>query len=245
MSENNRRPDLKINGSGSATGGVYNSLVINGSGKISGDIECKEFVVHGTGEASGNVECKTLRIDGSGRVGGNLKTDELKVNGSATFHSAVNGGNVTISGSSDMRGNLDAKAVKINGSISVTGDCNADEFESQGLFEVGGLLNADIIDVKLFWHKSHAREIGGERITVTLGKGSLGVLASIFSLGTHYPCLEADTIEGTEIVLENTTAKIVRGNNVTIGNGCDIGLVEYKGFYRETGVPKVGESRKV
>lgn len=244
MSET-KKTDLRINGSGSASGGSYNSIRINGSGRITGDVDCSDFVVHGSGEASGKVECKTMRINGSGRVGGELKTDELKVNGSATFHKAVMADSVSVSGSSDMRENLNARTIKVSGSVKVDGDCSAEEFDSDGLFEIDGLLNAGIIDISLYWHKSHAKEIGGEKITVSLGKGSLGVLASIFSLGTHYPSLEAYSIEGDEITLENTTAKIVRGNNITIGNGCNIGFVEYKGSYRETGDAKVGEHKKV
>ena len=242
---NNKRPDLRINGSGSASGGAYDSVRINGSGRISGDVDCNEFVVHGSGEASGKVESKTFKINGSGHVVGELKTNELKVNGSATFHSAVKGGNVTVSGSADLRESLNASAVRVTGSIKVGGGCSAEEFEAQGVFEIGELLTADTVDVRLYWQKSQAREIGGGKITVGVGKSGLGVLASIFSLGAHYPSLEAETIEGDEITLENTTAKVVRGNNVTIGNGCDIGLVEYTGAYRETGGAKVAEHRKV
>ena len=41
--------------------------------------------------------------------------------------------------------------------------------------------------------------------------------------------LTTELIEGDEIYLENTNAKIVRGNNITIGEGCNIGLIEYRG----------------
>ena len=43
--------------------------------------------------------------------------------------------------------------------------------------------------------------------------------------------LVTDTIEGDDIYVEYTTAKTVRGNNVRIGDGCDIGLVEYKNSF--------------
>ena len=41
--------------------------------------------------------------------------------------------------------------------------------------------------------------------------------------------LTTNLIEGDEIYLQNTNAKIVRGINITIGEGCNIGLVEYSG----------------
>jgi hypothetical protein len=43
-------------------------------------------------------------------------------------------------------------------------------------------------------------------------------------------------IEGDEILLENTKADVVRGKNVQIGKGCEIGLLEYQDSYKlETG----------
>ncbi|MCL6576409.1 hypothetical protein [Kyrpidia sp.] len=36
-----------------------------------------------------------------------------------------------------------------------------------------------------------------------------------------------ETIEGDDIYLENTRARVVRGTRVQIGPGCQIGLLEY------------------
>lgn len=241
----NLQSNLRIDGSGSALGGQYNSVRINGTGKVNGDIICNEFTVNGSGEVEGNVESENIRINGSGNIRGSLKTTKLRVNGSANFESGISAEDITISGSADVGKNLDAQQIKINGSVKIEGDCSAERFHSNGLFEIGGLLNADDVEIDLYWHRSRAREIGGERITVSLGTNKFGVLKAIFSLGIHNPSLDTDTIEGDEITLENTTAKVVRGNNVTIGNGCNIGLVEYKGTYRKTGEAVVSEERKI
>jgi cytoskeletal protein CcmA (bactofilin family) len=64
-------------------------------------------------------------------------------------------------------------------------------------------------------------------------------------MGILHPILEAEIIEGDEIMLENTTAKIVRGNNVMLGAGCDIGTVEYKSNYVKNGDARVGTETKV
>lgn len=236
--------DLRIDGSGRASGGSYNCVRINGSGKVTGDLVCNEFIINGSGEVNGDVESGKFRINGSGTVRGNLKAEELKVNGSCNFDASVTCESIMISGSSDIRQNLDAQQVKINGSLKIDGDCNAEQFVSKGMFEIGGLLNADNVDVHLYWHKSRVREIGGETITVRLGSNRFGMLRSILPLSFHKPGLETNTIEGDEIYLENTTAKVVRGNNVTIGAGCDIGLVEYKGIYQKTGDAKVEQEIK-
>ena len=238
--------DLRINGSGTASGGTYSSVKISGSGKINGDLNCREFVINGSGEVIGKIETERFRINGSGHILGDLKAQELKVNGSANLDGGVNGDNIVISGSADFKNGLDTQQIKIDGSVKIGGDCNAEQFHSNGVFEIGGLLNADDVEVHLYWHKSRAREIGGGKITVSLGDSAgMSFLKSIFTLGLHNPVLETDTIEGDEIYLENTTAKVVRGNNITIGQGCDIGLVEYKGSYQKNGDAKVAQEQKI
>ena len=39
---------------------------------------------------------------------------------------------------------------------------------------------------------------------------------------------KTESVEGDDIYLEYTTAKVVRGNTVRLGAGCKIDLVEYK-----------------
>jgi len=41
--------------------------------------------------------------------------------------------------------------------------------------------------------------------------------------------LNTELIEGDDIYIQNTNVKIVRGNNITIGTGCNVALIEYKG----------------
>lgn len=244
MSGNSQMPDLKINGSGTASGGAYNLVRINGSGRITGALDCADFIINGSGEAMDSVECGALRISGAGRIGGDLKCGEAKVNGSGSFGSAVNCAELSVTGSADIKKSVNAQRVKVNGSVKIGGDCNAEKFYSNGLFEIGGLLSADDIDIHLYWNRSRAKEIGGEKIRVSLGTTGLGLVKALLP-SSHFPALEADVIEGNDITLENTIAKVVRGDNVTIGSGCDIGLVEYKGHYRKQSGAKVAQEKKV
>ena len=57
--------------------------------------------------------------------------------------------------------------------------------------------------------------------------------------------LTTELIEGDEIYLENTNAKIVRGNNITIGEGCNIGLIEYSGEINISSESIVKEQKKI
>ena len=188
-----------------------------------------------------SVESKLVHINGTGHIMRAVKTSELKVRGGATFDGDVSCDSTTVSGTATFMSSLEAKSIKISGSAKIDGDCNADKFNSTGLFQTGGLLSADTIDVKLSWGASSAREIGGENITIKMGPG-LSVTQTIFR---HTPHLKTDSIEGNEILLESTTAKVVRGNNVTIGEGCDIRLVEYSGVLKKMGNARIEEERKI
>lgn len=236
--------DLQISGYGSVPGGKFKSVKILGRGKITGDLDCDDFVINGSGDVIGALTCKQVVVNGSGDLTGAVTTDELKVRGSAAFSGKVKADDTSISGSATMKNGLEAQTVKVSGSVKMKGDVSAENFSSTGRFEVDGLLNAENVDIHLDWSTSKAKEIGGESITVMNGTKGFSLI-SIVTLGTHNPRLEARLIEGERIILENTTAKIVRGTYITIGDGCDIGIVEYKGTYNKSGSARVGEEKKV
>lgn len=243
--DNTKKPDLKLNGIGTAPGGEYSVVQINGHGTIDGDLTCEDFSINGLGDAKGAVTTGQLHINGKGTIFGALKAGKLAVHGAGDFFDNVQCEDAVISGRADYKKDMHADHAKITGSVHIQGDCSAEKFTSSGRFEVGGLLNADTIDVRVDLATSRAREMGGENISVKLGSSGMSVLRKIFTLGTHTPSFETDFIEGNEIYLESTRAKAVRGNNVTIGNGCDIGLVEYKGVLRKIGKCRIDEERKL
>lgn len=236
--------DLKISGYGSVPGGTYRSVKIYGRGKITGELNCEDFVINGSGDMIGRVTCRQLFVNGSGDLQGEVAAGVLKVLGSAMFGAGIKADDVLVSGSATAKSSLAAQAVKISGALKIKGDVSAESFHSTGRFEVGGLLNAENIDIHLDWCTSRAKEIGGESITVMNGAKGFSLI-SIVTLGTHSPRLEAELIEGERIILENTTAKIVRGAHVTIGDGCDIALVEYKGSLHKSGNARVDAERKL
>ena len=238
----NKKANVIINGNGTSPGGDYNNVKINGSGKIDGDVTCVDFVIHGSGKAMGSVASTMLHVNGSGHVLRVVKTDELKARGSATFNEAVSCESASISGASTFLKNLDAKKIRVSGSIKVDADCSADSFFSTGLFQIGGLLSADTVDIRLGLVKSTAKEIGGEKITIRTTPGRAKV-RSFF--GADKPLLETGAIEGNEISLESTRAKVVRGHNVSLGSGCDIDVVEYTGVLKKASDANVGEEKKV
>ena len=244
MTQKEEFADLQISGYGSAPGGKFKSVKILGRGKITGDLECDDFVISGSGDVIGALNCKKMLVNGSGDITGEVTTDVLKVRGSANFSGKIKAADTSISGSATAKEGLEAQTVKVSGAVKIKGDVSTENFSSTGRFEIDGLLNAENVDIHLDWSTSKAKEIGGESITVMNGTKGFSLI-SIVTLGPHNPRLEADLIEGERIILENTTAKAVRGTHITIGDGCDIGVVEYKGSYHKSGSAKVSEEKKV
>ncbi|HML05250.1 MAG TPA: polymer-forming cytoskeletal protein [Methanobacterium sp.] len=261
--ENKSKADLKIYGSGSSSGGKYRNVSIMGEGIVTGDIDCIKFKINGEGTLDGNlkaadtvsimgegrlsgdVDCANIKIYGEGELEGNLKAeDTVNIKGEAEIKGNLKAKNVKLYGQIEAGGELFADEAKITGNINTGGDCNAEMFKVEGGFTIDGLLNADVLKINLYW-PSKANEIGGSEITVKKsGKLSfLGLKNIIMPSGDNE--LTVDLIEGDDIYLENTIAKVVRGTNVTIGSGCKIELVEYKESFKQNNGVKVDTHKKI
>lgn len=206
------RRDMKITGSGNASGGIYDKVRIIGDGGLKGDVDCHKFICTGTANVSGNMRATMVKIRGMANISGNLTIQDLRLAGA--IHSSRN---------------LICETMKIWGEITVKGDCETERLYGRGSFNVGGLLNAGIIDMQIGW-PSKASEIGGEIIRVKRISYFSRLLRSLNPLfkSSPSPVLHTNMIEGDDIYLEFTKAKIVRGNRISIGPGCEIEQVEYR-----------------
>ena len=50
--------NANINGSGSISGGTYNSVTINGSGRVNGDLVCDAMTINGSGSIRGGLRIR-------------------------------------------------------------------------------------------------------------------------------------------------------------------------------------------
>jgi cytoskeletal protein CcmA (bactofilin family) len=199
----------------------------------------------GEGRIDGDVDCKNIKVYGEGKIYGSVKaTNTVSIKGQTLIKGDLEAGKIKIQGEIDVDGEIFADEAIITGNINIEGDCNAEILTLEGGFKVGGLLNADILKINLHWH-CKVNEIGGSEITVKKdGRLSFLGLKNMFSPGGHNE-LVADLIEGDDIYLENTHAKVVRGNNITLGPGCEIGIVEYKNNFKQDKEAEVGTSNNI
>ena len=260
--DNNKKPDLKISGSGSSGGGIFDQVKISGSGTVTGNVECNEFDTSGSSRVIGNVTADIFKTSGSSKVSGNLTSNEIKTSGMTNIEGNVEAKLIKTSGSCRIGGNALANDINTSGSINILGgvkvknfntsggakigkgvhgesidfsgaikvfeDCEAEVFKAKGSFDIGGLLNAGDISIEIYG-SCKVKEIGGENIEVKKGTATFFFIQKIMSyFSDTFNYLTTDIIEGDNICLENTIAKVVRGNNITIGADCKIDLIEYK-----------------
>ncbi|MDN5345299.1 MAG: hypothetical protein PWQ18_1413 [Clostridia bacterium] len=222
-----RYRQVSINGAGAISGGKYRRVNINGAGAISGDVECESFTCHGNASINGSLTAQSCKIFGATDLTGVLQAENLDIRGEVKIKGQCNTRQLKVEGVLTISEHLTAEEVKLRGSLQVDGDCNAESFTGEGSFIIGQMLNAEKIEVSLHGD-CQAREIGGGSIRVTRRKHILEPIDKLFHLLINHPHgLTAEVIEGDELYLQSTRAKVVRGKKVYLGSGCDIELVEY------------------
>jgi cytoskeletal protein CcmA (bactofilin family) len=237
-----RARHLIMNGSGISSGGDFDKVRIRGDGTVNGELHCLDLKVFGSADLNGKVSTSLFEIFGQGNIGEDIVSEKMKIFGETDIRGNVTVKQFKLSGSTNIHGKLVGGDIRVYGETTVAGDCEADFFRLKGVVNIGGMLNAEKVEIHLHFGDSRISEIGGERIRVTRGK-ALSVFNLLNLFQSHSAELLVDNIEGDDIYLEYTRAKVVRGNNITIGPGCDIELVEYKNEFRQSEKSKVGENR--
>lgn len=250
---------IEVAGSGTINGDVaFNRMSIAGSGKVEGKATGENIKIAGSLSINGDVDCSNASVAGSWRVEGDAEVREFTVNGSIKFLKNLKSSNMKIYGSANVDGNINADNLKILGTVKASKSCECNDFKAYGSFEIGELLNAENIMINPSG-KCYVKEIGGTSIEVSqkLKEDNMSSAVNVFgdivnffkditgSNNGRWGTLECDTIEGDNVTLENTTAKVVRGNVVYIGEGSTVDLVEYKGTLSKHPRAVVKEEKKI
>lgn len=234
--------DLKISGMSKMNGGKFDYVDISGMGKIFGDVEANRVNVSGVGNVEGNIKTVKLVIEGTSNVKGNIECEEINNNGSVKIGGLLKANILKSNGMFKIGGSIKSKQIFSYGVLKSGGDVEAEEFESEGAFTIGGLLNANRINIRIGFG-SAVKEIGGEEIVVK--KVKMSSIGFALALIGRSKWLKSELIEGTNISLEYSDVKIVRGENVKIGPKCNIELVEYSGVLEVDPTSVVKNQKKV
>lgn len=241
MNKDTTRIDIRAAGVSTIVTGAYRSVNISGMATLTGDIDCVDLEVSGGATGNGSLRSENITVLGMLDYRGDIDASAMRVSGTATTRK-LSAREVDTTGTLSTT-SLSATSVNVLGHLKVEGDCEAERFTAMGLFTVVGLLNAGVVDVTL-GGKCTANEIGGEAVTIRTGVGPIKKFVTSLIPGMEMR-LYAGSIEGDDVRLEATTARVVRGNVVVIGSECKIDLVEYAGEYSVAPDAFVGEARKI
>ncbi len=219
---------LNISGITTTIGGTYENVSVGGLATINGDLTCEDLLIEGIATLNGKVNAQNATIRGVCTISNALNCAKIKIEGTCTI-------NVK----------LHAEEVNLSGLLTHNGDIEAEKFCCNGVFKISGSINADEINVILATGGS-AKELCGHNIKIR--KSSVDHFSAFLEIlpWTHKKkFLETDTIEGDIIDIEYTTAKIVRGKNVVIGQMCRVETVEYHDTLVVDPSAIVGVSKKI
>ncbi len=245
MSTDNRG-DMKYSGLMTMPGGSYKRVRLEGMITIDGDLSCDDIRTEGLFTGNGTMKSTSGKFNGSASVKGSMESDDVRVNGELKVGGNLSVQDIDLEGRLHVKGNVASENIDMRGELKAGGNCDAEVFNCKGTFKIDGTLNAGDIKASLY-AAAHAKEIGGEKISIRKGDNkAIGILSSLFTpliFGkTH---LTVETIEGDDVSIEHTTAKVVRGDKVSIGDGCEIDLVEYRTDFKKTSGARVKKQVKV
>lgn len=237
--------DIKISGSGSVSGGEYNNVKISGSGHVNGDISCRSFAASGSTKVDGNIKCDDFASSGSSHVKGMMDcSGALASSGSLVVNGSLHVDTARCSGSLKVSDDMDAREVQLSGTASIGGGLSAEKVVISGSAKIRGLLNAEVADISVGWGNTECDigSIGGGSITVKRKMGGMvfGMRKYMYCIFLHTTSIEADMVE-----IECTEAQTVRAIDAVIGDGCNIGTVEYSGTLTVSDNATVGKTVKI
>ncbi|WP_339146145.1 MULTISPECIES: polymer-forming cytoskeletal protein [unclassified Sutcliffiella] len=233
--------DLILSGHSESAGGSFIKVEINGHGALHGDVECKNFECNGSAKINGNITAHHAAINGSTKVQGNFSSEVMEIHGDLTIDGTAFFRKMEIKGHTRVKKTIKGDDILLDGIIKVAGDCEVEKAELNGAFTIDGLLNADHVEISLHG-KSTVKEIGGEVITVSRNRQPILHLDKLIKALRRE--LHANIIEGDVVKLEYTRARVVRGNSVEIGPGCEIEFIEYSSNLKVSEKALVKKSEK-
>ena len=211
--------NMRIAGRGTVPAGEYDKVSLSGSGRLFGEIHCNNFSA--AGRSSGeSITC----------------AERFKISGSSSFSGTVKAQNIRAAGSFSCGGDLVAEEqLSVSGSLRVGGDLQAASVRIAGGLECNGTLCAKETELQA------DKEMRLERIT----GGNVRTRRKLLSLFFKRRVTVTAAIEGDTLDLEHTTAPRVTGQNVIIGKGCKIDLVQYRDEIKISPKSIVGKVEKI
>lgn len=238
--------NLRITGHGGAAGGRYETVRITGNGSVNGEVECERLRVTGTAVFRQQVKARRVRVAGNANFSSDLHAAEkLSLSGTVAIQGDLTFNRLACGGIIQAGGRASGEEMSLRGQLTVNSDISAEKLRVRGIVNAGGLLNADTFELYMDGPCS-AAEIGGSTIRIRRTRAREW-MNRWFRGGDNRSeaVMTVQLIEGDDIELEHAHADVVRGNRVKIGDGCRIGLVEYRTALEVDGQSEIREKRSI
>ncbi len=187
--------DYKCAGSCKLGPGIYGYISAAGSIKITGDIRAEKISVSGALSADGDIKTNSFKSAGSAKIHGNLITESVSAAGMLVAK------------------RIEGEDIRIGGMVS------CEELEGENI-RIGGGVDTNKIKAENLKIKMDVRcrvdEIEGEDIEIKAKRGLFRRFKGKLS---------AKKILGERVYLECVIAEEVKGEDVMIGDNCQISVV--------------------
>ena len=237
--------NMRIAGYGIIPLGEYEYVTISGNCKLDGLVECKSFTCDGA--------CKGVAIDCVG---------DVKFSGSGAFIGNLHGANISSAGSLSCGGDMVADGkIDCAGRVKCKGSIKCNELTLSGCADVGADIQADCVEVH--GSVSCGKQLKAEKIEIKADGGTEidGVCGGQIKIGLSKPksffkklplirkafkgVYVKTCVEGKDVALDYVRCPKVVGENVTLGDECEIELVQYTESLQISPKAKVGKSEKI
>ena len=189
----------KIEGIGTILAGEYDTIEVDGVGRLKGDVTARQLMVEGIFKSKGKLISDEITIDGVARIFRDVKGKKITSDGIVKIRKA----------------NLYADEIICQGLITSTGEVSADIINIDGICSISRVYG-DTIYIKN--DKTQIKIKGDKRFIkypIHLGRLYLGR-----RVRENYSII--DQLECTNLEASGLYSKVIRAGNVKLSDACEI-----------------------
>lgn len=185
-----------------------------------------DMKMEGFGRITGGTY-DNVKIGGLCSLKDNLSAKKVVIEGVFNSNGKIEAEEIFCEGVANMKESLRAEKINISGVINVSnGKIEAKDLYCEGVLKTKDEISADQIVVD---GCIQANEIFGDEVRICKVPGTRQMVKKIFGSESSMDLSKVELIEATNIKLNGIQVKNVNGENVTIGEFCDIGVIDCTG----------------
>lgn len=208
------------------SGGIFENIRTSAQTDFTSSVEANEIMVDQGGDLfiKGRLNAPYITVNGVLDVMDTLETSviHVKSDGLLKVGDAMTAESLDVDGQAELS-KVRAERLSTKGTFKSTGPVDAKQFMSAGELRVAGDLSAEEVNIKVAAN-SLVNYINANTVSIKARREGL-----LFK--DKDATLSVLEIIGNDVYVENVTADLVRGDQVTIGPNCVVKVVEYTDRY--------------